>query len=122
MGTVPVHGCETPICAYAAMGTLVELIGADLGRRPVAVPLDDPGPVVGLLEGLERQAKLLDGREAPHPWQVLLQAADEPLGAAVPFGLAHEGRRALDAEEADLTPEVVAHVLTPVVVAQLQAG
>src|SRR3954454_21371202 len=121
MGTVPVHGCETPICAYAAMGTLVELIGADLGRRPVAVPLDDPGPVVGLLEGLERQAELLDGRERADPQQVLLQGPDEPLGAAVPFGLAHEGRRALDAEEADLALEVMADVLAAVIVAQPEA-
>src|SRR3954451_25440949 len=102
-------------------GHLVELIGADLGRRPVAVPLDDPGPVVGFLEGLERQAQLLDGREAPHPEQVLLQGADEALRAAVALGLAHEGRRALDAEEADLTLEVVADVLTPVVMTE-EAG
>src|SRR5205085_5632668 len=60
--------------------------------------------------------------EAPPPEQVLLQGADEPLGAAVALGLAHEGRRALDAEEADLTLEVVADVLTPVVVAEPEAG
>src|SRR3954471_21605556 len=97
-------------------------MGADLSGRLVAVPLDDPGPVVGFLEGLERQAKLLDGREAPHPEQVLLQRPDEPLGAAVALGLAHEGRRALDAKEADLGLEVVADVLAAVVVAQPEAG
>src|SRR3954454_21322428 len=118
MGTVPVHGCETPICAYAAMGTLVELIGADLGRRPVAVPLDDPGPVVGLLEGLERQAKLLDGREVADPQQVLLQGPDEAFGAAIALGFPHESRRACEAEEADLALEVVAQVLGAVIVAK----
>src|SRR4051812_20427857 len=94
----------------------------ELSGRLVAVPLDDPALVVGSLERDERQAELLDGLEAAHPQQVLLQGPDEPLGAAVALRLAHERRRALDAEEADLTLEVVAHVLAPVVVAQPQAG
>src|SRR3954464_533863 len=94
----------------------------ELSGRLVAVPLDDPALVVGPLERDERQAELLDGLEAAHPQQVLLQGPDEPLGAAVALRLAHEGRRALDAEEADLGLEVVAHVLAPVVVAQPQAG
>src|SRR4051812_38315936 len=94
----------------------------ELSGRLVAVPLDDPALVVGSLERDERQAELLDGLEAAHPQQVLLQGPDEPLGAAVALRLAHERRRALDAEEADLGPEVVAHVPAPVVVAQPQAG
>src|SRR3954454_20928298 len=101
---------------------LTELICADLGRCPVAVPLDDPGLVVGLLEPLQGQAQLLDSLEAPHPEQVLLQRADEALGAAVALGLADESRRALDAEKADLGPEVMAHVLAPVIVAEPEAG
>src|SRR4051812_42504263 len=94
----------------------------ELSGRLVAVPLDDPALVVGSLERDERQAELLDGLEAAHPEQVLLQGPDEPLGAAVALRLAHERRRALDAEEADLGLEVVAHVLAPVVGAQPQAG
>src|SRR3954452_889352 len=101
---------------------MVELIGADLSGRLVAVPLDDPALVVGPLERDERQAELLDGLEAAHPQQVLLQGPDEPLGAAVALRLAHARRRALDAEEADLGPEVVADVPAAVVVAQPQAG
>src|SRR4051794_41346092 len=58
----------------------------------------------------------------PRQAQVLLQRPDEALGAAVPFRLAHERRRALDAEEADLGPEVVAQVLAAVVVAEREAG
>src|SRR3954464_11365782 len=108
--------------AFMRPGQLVELSGPDLGRCPVAVPLDDPGLVVNLPELLERQAQLLDGGEGPDPEQVLLQRPDEPLGAAVALRLAHERRRALDAEEADLGPEVVAHVPAPVVGAQPQAG
>ena len=92
---VPVHSSETPSFAYAAMSVRADLNGADLGRRPVAVPLDDPALVVGLLERDERQAQLLDGVETPDPEQVFLQHPDEALGAAVAFGLADEGRRAM---------------------------
>jgi hypothetical protein len=52
------------------------LLGPDLGGCPVAVPLDDPGPVVGLLEGEECQAQFLDGVEATDPQQVLLEHPD----------------------------------------------
>src|SRR3954452_21108806 len=86
------------------------------------MPLDDPGLVVGPLEGEQRPAQLLDGLEAPQPQQVLLERPDEPLGAAVALGLAHEGGRALHAEEADLDLEVVAGLLRAVVVAEPQPG
>src|SRR4051794_34144205 len=82
------------------------------------MPLDDPALVVGLLERDQGQAQLLDRVEVADPQQVLLQGPDEPLGAAVALGLAHEGRRALDAEETDLGLEVVAHVLAAVIVAK----
>src|SRR3954453_14868485 len=98
------------------------MFGPDLGGCPVAVPLDDPGLVVGLPEGEECQAQLLDGVEAADPQQVLLQHPNEALGAAVALRLADEGRRALDAEKADLGLEVVADVLTAVVVAEPKAG
>src|SRR3954464_15503235 len=94
----------------------------ELSGRPVAVPLDDPALVVGPLERDERQAQLLDGLEAPHPEQIFLQRPDEALGAAVALGLADEGGRALDAEEADLGLEVVADILAAVVVAEPEAG
>src|SRR3712207_8963115 len=48
-------------------------------------------------------SQFLDGVEAPHPKHILLEGADEALGAAVALGGAHEGGRALDAEEGDLT-------------------
>jgi hypothetical protein len=73
--------------------------------------------VVDSLERDECQPQLLDGREAADPQQVLLQDPDEALGSAVPFRLADEGRRACDAEEADLGLEVVADTLAAVVVA-----
>src|SRR4051812_30368261 len=86
------------------------------------MPLDDPGAVVGLPEPLQCQAELLDRLEAPQPQQVLLQGADEPLGASVALGLADEGGRAPHAEAADLPLEVVADVLAAVVVAEPRPG
>ena len=85
------------------------------------MPLDDPALVVGVLEREQRLAQLLEGVEAANPQEVLLQHADEPLGAAVTLGLTDEGRRACEAEEADLTLKVVAHVLGAVIVAQSEA-
>src|SRR5512144_1326935 len=46
----------------------------------------------------------------------------KPLGDAVALGLAHEGRRGLDAEEGDLALEVVGHVVRSVVVPEHEAG
>src|SRR4051794_473559 len=86
------------------------------------MPLDDPALVIGPLEREQRQTQLLDGVEAADPEQILLQHANKTLGAAVALRFAHKGRRALDAEEAELGLEVVADVLASMIVAELQAG
>ena len=65
-----------------------DLIVSDLSGRLVAVPLDDPGLVVGSLERDECQPQFLDGREVADPQQVLLQGPDEALGTAIAFRLA----------------------------------
>jgi hypothetical protein len=80
----------------------------------VTVALDDPGAVVGLLEGVERLAQLLDGVEAADPEKVLLESPDEALDTAVALGLAHEGGRARDVEEGKLALEVVGDELASV--------
>ena len=69
--------------------------------------LDDPGSVVGVHEGVEGQVQLLDGGESADPKQVFIQYPDEAFDAAVALGLAHEGRRAFDAEEGELPLVVV---------------
>ena len=56
----------------------------------------------------------------PHPQELLLEGADEPLGAAVPLRLPHEARRAGHAQEPQLPLEVVAEVVAAVVVADGQ--
>jgi hypothetical protein len=43
-----------------------------LGWREEAVPLDQPGGVVGLAELKQGLAQFLDGLKGPHPQQVLL--------------------------------------------------
>src|SRR5512144_1108287 len=57
-----------------------------------------------------------------HPQEVFLECTDEALSDAVAFGLAHEGRRGLDAEEGDLALEVVGHIVRSVVVPEHEAG
>ena len=76
--------------------------------------------VVCPLEREQGQAEFLDGREAPHPQQILLQRADEALRDAVAFGLPHEARGTLDTEERDLLLKIVGQVVRPVVVTQPQ--
>jgi hypothetical protein len=73
------------------------------------VALDDPGVVVGVLEGVQGQAQVLDGGEAADPEQVLLEGADEALDAAVALGLTDEGGRARDAEEGELALARISH-------------
>src|SRR3954447_12635812 len=80
------------------------------------MPFDEPGRVVDIPKDEQRLTELLDGVEGAHPEQVLLQGADEALGAAVPLGSPHKGRRALDAKEGQLLLEGVGHILAPVIV------
>src|SRR3954449_9403841 len=80
------------------------------------MPFDEPGRVVDLPKDEQRLTELLDGVEGAHPEQVLLERADEALGAAVALGSPHEGRRTLDAEEGKLLLEGVGHVLRSVIV------
>src|SRR3954470_8681171 len=87
------------------------------GRRCLEpMPFDEPSCVVDLSEGEQRLTELLDGVEGAHPEQVLLERADEALGAAVPLGSPHEGRRTLDAEEGKFLLESLGHVLAPMIV------
>ena len=53
------------------------LLGADLVRGAVAVSGDEPGGVVVGDEVLQPAVQVLDGVEAVHPQEVLLQGADE---------------------------------------------
>ena len=48
--------------------------------------------------------------------QVLLEGANKALGAAIPLGGSHEGRRTLDAEEGKFLLESIGHVLAPMIV------
>src|SRR5918912_89047 len=119
-GVPPADG-ETPGCSLRGQGCGGKLIPPDGTGRPEPVPLDQPGGVVGLAELEQRHAQVLDGVEGPYPQQVLLEGADEALGAAVPLRRADEGGRALDPEEAQLALEMAGHVLRAVVVADGEA-
>src|ERR687894_856360 len=95
---------------------------AIFSRAEEPVAFDQPAVVVGLPEREQRLPQLLDGLEGPHPQQVLLQRADEPLGAAIAFRRPDEGGRTLDAEEGQLLLEVIGHVLRAVIVAHRQTA
>ena len=69
------------------------------------MPFDQPGAVVKLHEGQERQPQFLYGREDADPEQVSLQRTDEPLGTAVALRFTDEGGRALDAQESQFILE-----------------
>ena len=86
------------------------------------MPLDEPSRVVELPERDQRVAELLDGVEGPHPQQVLLQGADEALGAAIAFRGSDEGGRAVDTEKGQFLLEVIGHVLRAMVVTHRQAA
>ena len=96
-------------------------VEADRGGWPEAVPLGEPGRVVGVPELDQRLAELLDGVETVNPEQVLLEGADEALGTAVALGRTHEGGRAFDAQEGEFLPEGVGHVLALMAVADGKA-
>ena len=51
----------------------------------MAVALDEPLAVVAVLEGQQDQAQVLERGEGLDPEELLLEGADEALGAAVGF-------------------------------------
>src|SRR5919204_1765151 len=83
--------------------------------------LDKPVAVVSIFERQERLTQVLDRGERLDPEELLLERADEALGAAVALRLAHERGAAADAQEAQLGLVGVAQELGAVVVAQRQA-
>ena len=75
---------------YSCRGSECKELLASLGGREVAQALDDPALVVTLTKFRQRAAQFLDVLKHPHPQQLLLERANEPLDATVAFRLAHE--------------------------------
>src|SRR3990172_10443809 len=85
--------------------------------------LDQPLCVVELQEGSHTLARFLDVAPCPCPDALLLQRADEPLGAAVAGRLSDERGRVFDPEPGKRPGEVRARVLgSPVVAARDPPG
>src|SRR6201996_5575448 len=122
LAIVPPAVSGTPGYTLRRLGGGLKLLLPERCRADEAVAFDQPVGVVHLSERQQRLSKFFDGFESPDPEQVLLERADEPLGAAVAFRSAHEGGRTRDAEECDLLLEVIGHVLRGVVMPQLQAA
>src|SRR3954470_4121316 len=100
----------------------LKVLPAIFSRAEESVAFDQLAVVVGLAEREQRLTEFLDGLEGPHPEQVLLQGADEPLGAAIAFRCPHEGGRTLDPEKDEFLLEVIGHVLRAVIVAHRQTA
>ena len=77
--------------------------------------------LVGVPERDQRLAELLHGVKGLHPEQVLLEGADEALGAAVALGRADKSGRAFEAEDGGFLLQGVGQVLAPVVMADGKA-
>ena len=103
-------GCVTTTGRTNLADDFQQEVASHLGGTSIVVFLQHPLFVVCPLEREQGQAEFLDGFEAPHPQQILLQRADEALRDAVPFGLPHETRGAVDAEEGDLLLEIVGQI------------
>src|ERR1700733_15640745 len=88
----------------------------------MAQAFDEPLVVVGLDEGGNGLAEVVDIVTEPSPQALLLQGADEALGHAVALGLSDEGGIVLDAQPVEGALEVMGSVLTPPVVPQLDAS
>src|SRR4249920_3684293 len=112
---VPPADNETPDLTLCGEGHGWKLVLSDGCGRAISEPLDQPDGVVGLLKIEQRPAQVLDGIEGVQPEQVLLQRADEPLGAAISLRRPDEGRRAFGAQEGDLVLKDGRHVLAPVI-------
>lgn len=100
-----------PICAVSRRSP------AHLCRRTMAVALDQPALVIGLLPGNERKAKLLDRVEGTDPQELLVERADDAVGTAVALGRPHERGTGLYSPEGDLILEIVSELLRAVIAA-----
>jgi hypothetical protein len=94
----------------------------DLCGGLVIEPLDEPGGVVDVAEGEQREPEFFDGVEGLDPQQVLLERSDEALCAAISLRRTDECWRALNAQEAHLGLEGVGHVLRAMIVANRKAA
>jgi len=91
-----------------------------LGHVPVAS--DEPLGVVELGPSGDGLAEVVDGVMQFGPQALFFEGADEPFGAAVGFGLTHEGGIVCDAEPGDRPDEVAGPVLGSPVVTQRDAS
>ena len=65
----------------------------------MAMPTDQPVPVVVILEFPQSLVEVLDTGKGLDPEELLLEGAPESLNAAVPFRGTDEGRAGFHAEE-----------------------
>jgi len=121
-GHVPASVFETSGWSLSGESRGGKSPGAHGVRGDETVPFNEPGFVVKIAEFQQGLSEFFDVFEVLDPKQVLLECPDEAFGASIALGSADERRRAFDAQEADLSLEIIGHILAAVIVAQEQAG
>jgi hypothetical protein len=93
------------LSASGVMEARVGGFGYNDGSRRSAVAGEHGGPVIMATVDPVNLASLLDDAlEGPHPQQILLQRANEPLGTAIAFRGADEGGLITHAAVSDICP------------------
>jgi len=85
------------------------------------MPADAPLPIVGVLEGQERQPKFLDRVEAANPEKIFLEDANKALGNVVALRLPHVRCRIRYAQKLDFILKIVCDELAAVIMPQGQS-
>src|SRR3569833_1521439 len=97
-------------------------IAASLQGCTIREAAEDPGTVIALPKSSYCVTESVDVVEALNPQLLFFEGPEETFNAADALGLSSEGRRGLDAQEADLVLEVIAHIYAAVVMPEPQAS
>ena len=80
----------------------------------------NPLMIVAISEVDQGGAQLREALETADPQQLFFQRSEESFDAAISFRLSYKSGRRFDTQELDFASEVIAHVNTAMIVAQLQ--
>src|SRR5574339_675547 len=84
------------------------------------MPLDEPLFIIETQPVEKRLAELLHGLERAHPQELLFERPNEPFRDAIAFRSAHERRAGHHPEKPEFGLEIVAHILTAMIMPHLQ--
>jgi len=85
------------------------------------MPCDEPLLVIETQPVMEGTAEVLHGVERADPYELLFECANEPFRHAVTFRSAHKRWTRRDPEKPEFRLEIVAYILTAMIMPHLQA-